>query len=156
MEANYRIEKTTKEHFFKVVPRDYDSQIFFASYSNYEELINTYLSSSYAYTGFYKDDIIGIAGLFPIGPGNAEAWMFTSELLVKHPKFVIKHIKRHLGLAEKVLGINRIQALCVENFTQAKSFIELLGFKCETPHGMKNYGPNNETYYLYARTKNGH
>ena len=47
---------------------------------------------------------------------------------------------------------NRIEALVVKGFAAGARWMEMLGFELETPNGMKSFGPNGETYMLYART----
>ena len=46
----------------------------------------------------------------------------------------------------------RIEALVVSGFAAGARWMEMLGFELETPKGMKSFGPNGETYMLYART----
>lgn len=157
---DYRIEVAKIEHFHAIIPRDYDAQILFSAYSSPEAFVLPYLRKSYAFTGFYKDSIIGIAGLYPLEPGKADAWMFTGIDLPKHSRFVLKTIRNHLIQCEQTLNLKRIQAVVVDDFTAAHKFIKHLGFECETPDlpdgtkgGMKNYGPNGELYKLYARTR---
>ena len=47
---------------------------------------------------------------------------------------------------------NRIEALVAGDFEAGARWMEMLGFELETPNGMKSFGPNGETYMLYART----
>lgn len=155
MSSKYRIEHTRLSHFYEINPRERDEEAVFADRDKdmVENQLKYYAQSSYSFTGFYEDDIIGIAGLFPLGNGNAEAWMFTSPLLSQHAKFVVRQIKEHLLICEDILKLNRIQAVCLESFEPAQRFLQRLGFVCETPNGMKNYGKDKETFFLYARTK---
>jgi hypothetical protein len=149
----YRIEVTKIEHFEKIMPRDYDAQNLFSSYKDTNAFLEIYIKQ-YAFTAFYGDDIITIAGLYPLEPGKAEAWMFTGQELPKHARFIMTQLKNHLNMLENSLKLRRIQAVCVGNFEEAHKFIQHFGFKCETPDGMQQYGPNGEMYKLYARTKN--
>jgi len=47
---------------------------------------------------------------------------------------------------------SRIEALVIKGFEAGARWMEMLGFELETPNGMKSFGPNGETYMLYART----
>jgi hypothetical protein len=47
---------------------------------------------------------------------------------------------------------SRIEALVIEGFAAGARWMEMLDFELETPNGMKSFGPNGETYMLYART----
>lgn len=153
MNSDYRIEHAKVEHFYQIMPRDYDAQVLFSSYKNADDLLRHYTQNSYAFTAFYRDDIITIAGLFYLGDRKAEAWMFTGALLPKHLKFVMKSLKDHLKICQKNLNLQRIQSVCVEGFEPAHRFIKKLGFVCETPNGMEKFGSNGETYKMYARTE---
>ena len=155
MEDKYRVESATVEHFFKLVPRDYDSRMVFSNMVNPEIAIRNYISGSYSFTGFYGDDIIAVAGLTPLWPGTAEAWLFSGTDLAKHPKFVLRQLKIYLDRAVEIFNVHRIQAVVIDEFPQAHEFIKRLGFICETPDGMKHYGQNGETYKMYARIIDG-
>jgi hypothetical protein len=153
MVDNYIIEPAKVEHFSSTIPRDYDSKILRDFYGNADAVIKPYIDHSYAFTARYKGDIIVIAGLMPIEKGKVEAWMFTSEIFPKHIKYVFKNLKNHINKAEQIFKLRRIQAVVVKDFVPAQRFIERLGFVNETPNGMQNYGPHNETYLMYARTR---
>ena len=47
----------------------------------------------------------------------------------------------------------RIESVVLTDFPAGHRFMNMLGFKLETPEGMKNFGPNGENYSLYARLK---
>lgn len=150
MNNDYRIEPCELNHFYDLKARAYDEQML--SLIDSKEFLQQYVSKSYAFTGFYRNDIIGIAGILPMWPGVAEAWMFLGNDLYKHRRFVYKQVKEHLNEVFNLLKIKRLQLVCQANFNKAHCFAEHLGFVKEA--FMKNYGLDGSDFLLYARIKN--
>lgn len=144
-----RVVPTTYEHFQMLNPRAYDANSL--SFMTREH-VEHYVRNSYAFTGFVDDDIIGIAGLIKLNNTTAEAWVFAGDKFEQNGLYVFKNVKKYLQQAVDLFKLARIQMVCIEGFDKAHVFAKRLGFICETPEGMPNYGPNLEKYYLYART----
>jgi len=65
------------------------------------------------------------------------------------------HMLAVYRVAERMFEMHtycRIEALVAAGFAAGARWMEMLGFELETPNGMKSFGPNGETYMLYART----
>jgi hypothetical protein len=150
MNNDYRLEVFKPEHFKLLDPKDPDT-VSMAGNENSSIVINHYARVSYAFTGFYKDDIIAIGGLLPLWPGTAEAWLFTGKNFTPHVKFCLRHIKARLEEAYKYLDLNRIQMVCVKDFAEAHRFAHHLGFY---PEGLLQKYMYNRDYLLYSRIKN--
>ena len=90
------------------------------------------------------------------GFGAAFLWQGVCEVwfnLVKKEKTicVIRLVKRYLAEQVKTLGIKRMHATVKCDFEAGRKFVESLGFRCETPFGMKNYNPDGSAAYLFSR-----
>jgi hypothetical protein len=86
---------------------------------------------------------IGSAGIINAGFGRGIAWALMSKDAKNHMVRITREVKKRL------IGFDRIEI--TTGFDEARRWAEILGFKCETPEGMKNY-MGNETHYLYSRT----
>jgi len=63
----------------------------------------------------------------------------------------IRAAKRYLLEQGKKYKVRRFHATIKCDSKISSRFVEALGFKCETPNGMKNYNPDGSTAYLYSR-----
>ncbi len=107
-----------------------------------------------AYTLFVNDEIVGCAGVILLGYGKGEAWMLrVSSRLCKCKKTAYKIIKEVLPMIIKANNLKRVQALIKPDFDRGKNLAKHLGFKNETPEGMEGYGPNGETFLMYAKIR---
>jgi hypothetical protein len=78
-------------------------------------------------------------------------WAYTGDMRGREIWFC-KITKAILEDTIGVLGVNRVEAYVHADFTASRKWLRFLGFKNETPEGMKNWGPEGETFYLMART----
>lgn len=108
-------------------------------------------SSLLAFTGLVGGYCIGMGGVFPLWPGTAECWLFSSDHFDKYPKFVFKMARQVLDLADNHFEIHRLQASVRADADVNRRFIERLGFKNEGI--MEKYGIHGEDYIRYARIK---
>jgi hypothetical protein len=104
-----------------------------------------------AYTLLIDEQIACCAGICMIGWNRGEAWLLFSPLAFLHVKTCFKIVKEHLLRIVKEKGLKRLQATVKVGDEPAERFIRHLGFHCETPIGMKAYGPHNEDMFLFAR-----
>lgn len=99
-----------------------------------------------SFTGFVDGEIMGCAGIVPLGRNRHFAWAHISPNAKKHPLLVIKAIKRFCGLIH-----GRIEATVLEDFDEGHRFAEACGFELETPNPMDFYFDDGRGAYLYAR-----
>lgn len=105
-----------------------------------------------AWTAFDDDRILGCGGIALLWKGVALAWLWlNSELTEKHSFWFHKTIKTKLEEISKEYNLIRIQCVVDENFAAGNQWIKSLGFKEECR--MRKYGPNGETYIMYALIK---
>lgn len=81
--------------------------------------------------------------------GLCEVWY----ILIDKRKILsqMKEIKKHLSEQPKKYGVHRLQAVTKKGFEAGVRLFEFLGFKCETPDGMKKYFPDGATGLLYSK-----
>lgn len=85
---------------------------------------------------------IGCAGILNAGFGRGIAWALLGKDAKHHMFRITKEVRKRLT------GFTRVEITV--NFEEGHKWAEMLGFKCETPGGMKNY-MEDETHYLYSR-----
>jgi len=110
-------------------------------------------NSQVAYTLFIDDEPIVAGGMFIRHKGVGDVWMSVSKKAIKTPKLIVKTVKKYIAKVMKEEGLQRLQTPVLADFATGLRFISALGFKCETPDGMKCYGYRGETYSLYSLVK---
>lgn len=92
--------------------------------------------------------IVGAAGLSPMWPGVAAAWLFPSPLLARYPRTVVATVVAHLRALIAERQLRRVQCSVQADHVIGRRFVEWLGFEPEAR--MTAYGPNGEDHILYA------
>lgn len=90
-----------------------------------------------------------ISGVFILWPGVGEAWSAVSDLVERYPLFYTKTVRTYLDQIIQDYRLHRLQAQVVAYHTRSLLWVKLLGFKLEAV--LKQYGPNREDHYLFAR-----
>jgi len=123
-------------------------------FSNRETWANGWGKEGPAFTLIVDGEIVGCAGVILMEWNKGgEAWTLLSSLFYKYKKTTFKVIKKGLESIIKEKKLKRVQAFVYEGTEKiCGNFLEHLGFKNETPDGLKYYGPNNETMFIYSRT----
>jgi hypothetical protein len=93
--------------------------------------------------------------VFESWQGVGDAWMFISKKAKKTPILIIKKIKAYMLQIIKKEQFKRLHAIVINDFPEGERLMKVLGFTCETPNGMKNYGPNGETCKLFSIVMEG-
>lgn len=106
------------------------------------------LASGAAYTAIAEGKVIGIAGTINAGNGRFIAWALLTEESGKYMISITREVKKFLDS----LNARRVETTVKHDFELGHKWMRLLGFKNETPNGMKNYD-NGVTFDLYARCK---
>ena len=94
------------------------------------------------------DEIIAVGGVVVFWPGVGEAWLQLTKHAEKHKIALVRCVRLIMALAFKELNLHRMEATAT--FDEARKFNESMGFKCETPDGMRKYTQNGKTAYLYS------
>jgi hypothetical protein len=108
--------------------------------------------SKEAYTLFVNDKPMVSGGIFLIHEGVAEGWLFVSEKARDYPVVTILKLRKYMKELVKKYKLKRLQATILKGFKSGNRLVDILGFMCETPDGMKNFGHNGDTYMLYSLT----
>lgn len=65
-------------------------------------------------------------------------------------------LTRILRVADRMFEMSayqRIEATVAAGFAAGARWMQLLGFELETPNGMRKFGPDGETHFLYSRVR---
>ena len=106
-----------------------------------------------AYTYMKGDAPVGCAGVVILRKGLGEAWSLVSKDSGVNPLTIHRMVKKTLMDIIEQHGLNRVQANTILSDQVGARWLELLGFKNETPFGMQKFGPNGGTYYLYSMVR---
>ena len=104
-------------------------------------------------TWIIDDKIIMVGGVVQYWQGFGEGWFCLSKYAKNYKIKVINFLRFMIQEVMKELSLNRLQVTVMEDLTQAMKLDEFLGFKCETPEGMKRYSPDGKTAYLFSITR---
>lgn len=99
------------------------------------------------------DRVAAIFASLKINETTAEIWAFTGRAVDDDVRgFWSASVRGLDAYLESQKKITRLQCHVDERHVKSRAWIERLGFRCETPFGLANYGQNNETFFLYAMT----
>ena len=140
----WHIEEILKKH-----PREYELK--WATSPDWKVWLWKWKKDGPAYTVKIDDELVMCAGVIYVSKYIGECWMVLSSLFPKYRKTCFKAIKTYLDKTMSSYGLRRLQAMVDQDFQEAHHFLIHLGFRSETPDGMKYFGPNGETMYLYGR-----
>lgn len=148
------IVPATFEHYIQLVPRDIELEsieAFAGEDTDTKFVMKHYIEKSYAFTGIAEEGIVGIAGIMPMWKGVAEGWFFSSDLVQKYHRPVIRAMKTKLDFAQEEFKIHRLQARTADGFYAAEKFLRLLGFEYEGP--LVAFCTQAKDYHLYTRIR---
>ena len=111
--------------------------------AEYRELLEQCIASSYIVDG----ETVAACGIYQAGEHRWIAWGLLSEESGKHMLAITRALKAFFNEN----SYPRIETPVLHDFELGHKWMKMLGFKNETPDGMKSYGDNGETYDLYAR-----
>lgn len=90
---------------------------------------------------------IAICGVIKQWEGRAVAWGLIGYNAGPHFVRITREVRRFLDTCR----IRRIEASADARFPQSIRWLEMLGFKRETPEPMEGYGYDGRPCYLYSR-----
>ena len=103
-----------------------------------------------------EDRVAAVFAGLKLNKSTLEIWAFTGKAVDDSVREFWKASVRGLSsLIEVHEGLTRIQCHVDARHERSRAWVTKLGFINETPDGMKNYGPNDETFMLYARPVGG-
>jgi hypothetical protein len=100
------------------------------------------------------ETVIACMGLIDVWPNGTHTryivWALISEC---GPVNFLKITRRARNWLAAQSGPVRVEATVAANFKQGHRWVDLLGFKCETPDGMEGYSPYGDRFFLYSWVK---
>lgn len=109
------------------------------------------LAQGPAFTALDGEVVLGCGGAAELWPGRACVWSLLSESAGPHMMAITRAVRGFI----LQLPHRRIEALVDCDFEAGHRWARLLGFKCETPLGMRSFTPDGRDVCLYARVQNG-
>jgi hypothetical protein len=100
---------------------------------------------------FETGEIVAILGLIIAREGCASVWSLISKSADSCGISLTRTVHRMIDLVSEKYSLRRMDMLVREDFKEHVAWAMHLGFLNETPYGIKNYGPNGESYLLMAR-----
>jgi hypothetical protein len=91
--------------------------------------------------------IIGCGGVFKTAPHIGRVWSFLSVHSGPHMMFLTRKTIERLRRDDMP---PRLEAIVRSDYGAGRRWVEVMGFKNETPEGMAAYGFNGETYSQYS------
>jgi hypothetical protein len=104
------------------------------------------LEGPYSRTGIIDGRVIGCAGVANRWLENWIGWAYLSRDAGRH----MLEITRGVRKAIPSLPRGRIEAATPMDYVEGRRWLEMLGFKCETPAGMAHYTPDGRSFALYS------
>lgn len=93
--------------------------------------------------------LYAVFGCVPVWPGVVETFFIPSKDFDKKKVAGIKLVKQNEEIMKRALNVHREQTTCPVTNKVAKRWLEFLGYSQEGI--MKEYGPNREDHYRFAR-----
>lgn len=100
-----------------------------------------------SWTGWIGADVVGCAGIIPVWENRSMVWALIGERCGPHMLKITRFVREQL----RAHPARRVEATVLTGFEAGEQWMELLGFKCETPNGMCSYDPAGRTMSLYSR-----
>ena len=114
-----------------------------------QEAIAHRLPKGLSFSAVVDDQVFAMFGLVPFWQGCYECWLIPADDLDTHKMKTHRTSLRFFEYTAKVLRAKRYQCYVFSENVRAIRWIEMMVFKKEGL--MKNFGPNQEDHFLYAR-----
>lgn len=103
-----------------------------------------------SWTGRIDGRVVFCAGVIPLWPGRSQVWaVIASDIGSMGMLRLTRAVRRFLTLQQEI----RIEATVVADFGAGHRWMDILGFKRETPEPMRGYLPDGRDAVLYARAR---
>jgi hypothetical protein len=104
-----------------------------------------------SFTALYHGQPIACAGIRPMWPGVAEAWLLLGSEAQDHTIFIFRNTKKYLSDLMAKHNIWRLQAYCRTDHPEAINFLYHTGFKVEGK--ARGYNPDRTDAYFLSIVK---
>jgi hypothetical protein len=95
--------------------------------------------------------IIAIVGMVLARAGCGSVWSLVSRDVGRNGVSLTRSVRRLIERTAEQFELRRMDMLVREDQKAHIAWAMHFGFLNETPYGIKNFGPNGETYLLMAR-----
>jgi hypothetical protein len=102
-----------------------------------------------SWTTRIDDRVLLVGGLVPLWTDRAMLWSYVSKEAGEHFILLTAGVRRFIEAST----YKRIEMYVDMEFRQGHRWAKVLGFKNETPVGMKAFFPNGHDAALYSRTR---
>ena len=117
--------------------------------SDYQEALRR---GGLSWTGTIGGDVVGCSGVLPQWSGRAIGWALFTEDITAPGDWgrILRKTRTILDEAHR-RGYRRIETIVDAEYEAAHRWARALGFRNETPTGMRSYSPQGRDCMLYAR-----
>lgn len=144
----------TREHLDALeMPKEYIARLA-ADPLGYQRLLHL-LRQSGACAVMRGDTVMAVMGFHEWYPGVLNVWAYPSVHIPESPVLYLKMARRYIAAIEKSHQPRRLQTEAIADDFHDR-WMTFLGFRKETPDGLKNYTPLFETVNLWAKTYEDH
>ena len=92
--------------------------------------------------------IVLAAGIVQLWAGRGEAWMLTTQQVLRYPKLCLKLVRQYFRSICLGMQFRRIEATTGADYAIGRRWLEHLGFRLESE--MPKFGLAGETYVRYV------
>lgn len=121
----------------------FSSQIAMPGYARHLEEVGG------GFTGMIDGCVVACAGCAEVWKGRAVAWALLSKDASKHMMTLHRAVNGYL----KATPFHRIEAWVDEGFEPGERWLQMMGFKRETPEPMQGFRPDGGACFLYSKVK---
>ncbi len=119
---------------------------------DYKEKIESIASMGTSLTVIFDNIILCTLGKIDVYNGVCEIWMLPCKSILQHKLTFAKTTKNLINQFCEMDFYHRVQVTALADDFHNRYF-SWLGFKNETPNGMKNFTIKKCTYNMWSRTK---
>jgi hypothetical protein len=142
----YKVRQFKKEHLYslKVGAKTHEM----VDFLGIEQFSKSLQVNGPAYSGFYGDEVVLIAGVNVLWQGMGEAWAMLGVKAHEHGMFCHRNTIKYLNSIQKDFKLQRIQAVVLKKHYAGIEWVDRLGFSYE---GTMEAYFNGEDYLRYAK-----
>lgn len=126
-----------------------DAQQYFGSEISTPGYAESLEASGGGFTGMVDGRVVACAGCSEVWQGRAVAWALLSKDASKHMMVLHRAVHGYLKAAQ----FRRIEAWVDEGFKPGERWLQMMGFRLETPEPMQGFRPDGGACFLYSRVK---
>jgi hypothetical protein len=111
---------------------------------------DTFNSGDFQWIAYHRETPVASIGAVPVWPGVWSVWAYGTDDWPKVALTLSKHAVRFMRPGMINAGGRRAQCHALQKHTQARKWLERMGFRAEAT--LDNFGKNGQTFVLYSWT----